>query len=67
MLLIVLFISCISCDSELQEAEAKPNIVLIFIDDMGYADIGSFGATDYKTPNIDRLAEGGMKFTNFYA
>ena len=60
--------ACISCDSEQQKAkETKPNIVLIFIDDMGYADIGSFGATDYKTPNINRLAQEGMRFTNFYA
>lgn len=41
-----------------------PNIVLIFIDDMGYADIGPFGA-DYPTPNLDRMAEDGMKFTQF--
>jgi arylsulfatase A-like enzyme len=43
-----------------------PNIVLIFIDDMGYGDVGSFGATQYNTPNIDRLASTGMRFTNFY-
>ena len=46
---------------------ASPNIVLIFIDDMGYADIGPFGNTDVKTPNLDRFATEGMKFTNFYA
>ena len=44
-----------------------PNIVLIFIDDMGYGDVGCFGATQYNTPNIDRLASTGMRFTNFYA
>lgn len=43
-----------------------PNIVLIFIDDMGYGDVGCFGATQYCTPNIDRLASTGMRFTNFY-
>jgi arylsulfatase A-like enzyme len=43
-----------------------PNIVLIFIDDMGYGDLGCFGATQYHTPNIDRLASAGMRFTNFY-
>ena len=46
---------------------ASPNIVLIFIDDMGYADIGPFGNTDVKTPNLDRFATEGMKFTSFYA
>lgn len=44
----------------------KPNIVLIFIDDMGYGDLGCFGATQYSTPNIDRLASTGIRFTNFY-
>jgi arylsulfatase A-like enzyme len=43
-----------------------PNIVLIFIDDMGFGDVGCFGATQYNTPNIDRLASTGMRFTNFY-
>ena len=46
---------------------ATPNIVLIFIDDMGYADIGPFGNTEVKTPNLDRFAKEGMKFTSFYA
>ncbi len=45
----------------------KPNIVIIFIDDMGYADIVPFGATKQKTPNLDRMAREGMKLTSFYA
>ena len=48
-------------------AADKPNIILINIDDMGWTDLGSFGSTYYKTPNIDRLAKGGMRFTNAYA
>jgi arylsulfatase A-like enzyme len=40
--------------------------VIIFIDDMGYADIGPFGATAYQTPNLDRMAQEGRKFTDFY-
>jgi arylsulfatase A-like enzyme len=43
-----------------------PNVVLIFMDDMGYADIGPFGAEGYETPNLDRLAAEGRKFTDFY-
>lgn len=43
-----------------------PNIVIIFIDDMGYADIGPFGAKDYPTPNLDRMAREGRRFTDFY-
>jgi arylsulfatase A-like enzyme len=44
----------------------RPNIVLIFADDQGYQDLGCFGSPLIKTPNIDRLAEEGMKFTSFY-
>jgi arylsulfatase A-like enzyme len=47
--------------------ERLPNFVIIFMDDMGYADIGPFGAQGYATPNLDRLAREGRKFTNFYA
>lgn len=46
---------------------APPNVVIIFIDDLGYADIGPFGATKQKTPNLDRMAKEGMKLTSFYA
>ncbi len=45
----------------------KPNIVLIFIDDLGYADIGPFGNTKVRTPHLDRMAAEGMKFTSYYA
>jgi arylsulfatase len=45
----------------------KPNVVLIFIDDEGYGDVGCYGATGFETPNIDQMASKGMRFTNFYA
>ena len=45
---------------------AKPNIVILFIDDMGYGDIGPFGNQVNQTPNLDRMAEEGIKFTQFY-
>jgi arylsulfatase A-like enzyme len=48
-------------------AAAPPNIVLVLVDDVGYGDIGSFGAPDARTPNIDRLAREGVKLTDFYA
>lgn len=48
-------------------ASARPNIVLLFIDDMGYGDIGPFGSTKNRTPNLDRMAREGMKLTSFYA
>src|SRR5215467_1788972 len=45
----------------------SPNIVIIFIDDMGYADIGPFGATAYKTPHLDQMAKEGRIFTDFHS
>ncbi|MDO8683197.1 MAG: sulfatase-like hydrolase/transferase [Armatimonadota bacterium] len=44
----------------------KPNIVLLIADDMGYGDLGCYGAKDISTPNIDRLASEGVRFTQFY-
>src|SRR5690554_4473668 len=44
-----------------------PNIVLIYLDDMGYGDLSLTGATGYKTPNIDKIATPGMFFTYFYS
>ena len=44
----------------------RPNVVLIVTDDMGYADMGSQGATDIRTPNLDRMAAEGTRFTSFY-
>jgi arylsulfatase A-like enzyme len=48
-------------------ASRPPNVVLIMTDDAGYADIGSYGAPDIRTPNIDSLARDGVKLTDFYA
>ncbi len=48
-------------------AERPPNIVIIYMDDMGYADIGPFGAKNCATPNLDRMAAEGTKFTSFYS
>ena len=53
-----------SCSNNPQE---KPNIVFIFIDDLGWKDVGYMGSTYYETPNIDQLASQGMIFTNAYA
>lgn len=48
-----------------QAADTKPNFVIIFTDDQGYGDLGCFGSKTIKTPNIDRMAEEGRKFTSF--
>ncbi|MGV2334440.1 MAG UNVERIFIED_CONTAM: sulfatase [Planctomycetaceae bacterium] len=45
----------------------KPNLVVICIDDLGYGDVGAFGATKQSTPNIDRMAREGLRLTSFYA
>ena len=45
----------------------SPNIVFIYVDDMGYGDLGSFGAKAIKTPNLDRMAAEGLKLTSFYS
>ncbi len=55
-----------SCKKRAAPEERPPNIVLIFMDDLGYTDVGCFGAQGYETPNIDRMAEEGMRFTSFY-
>ena len=47
-------------------AAGKPNVILIFVDDLGYADIGPFGSKLHRTPNLDRMAAEGRKLTSFY-
>jgi arylsulfatase A len=66
-LLIWLLLLVFSCQEKASETSnsSKPNIVFIFTDDLGYGDVGCFGATDIKTPHIDRIAEEGIKFTSF--
>ncbi|KGL58898.1 sulfatase family protein [Polaribacter sp. Hel1_85] len=69
-----MFFFNISCKSKNQDSlkkndieNKKPNIVIIYLDDLGYGDLSSYGATELETPNIDALAKGGIKFTNGYA
>ena len=50
-----------------QPTGSRPNVVLIITDDIGYGDLSSYGAPDIRTPNIDRLAKEGVRFTDFYA
>src|SRR5688572_30122280 len=48
-----------------QDARSRPNIIVILADDLGYSDLGCFGG-EIRTPNIDALAAGGLRFTQFY-
>jgi arylsulfatase A-like enzyme len=63
---LLLSAASVSCQSPATGAGKLPNVVLIFMDDMGYGDLGCFGATQYRTPNLDKLAGQGVRFTNFY-
>ena len=64
-LLFVLIVGFISCKEN--RVEQRPNIVLIMADDMGYECIGANGSTEYKTPNIDGIAEKGIRFGHCYS
>ena len=61
-----LVVLCLAAESPAAAAE-RPNIVMILADDLGWADIGCYGADLHETPNLDRLARQGMRFTNAYA
>ena len=68
LLLFVAAVICLaSCTSQNDEQVGPPNIVIILTDDLGYADVGVFGAEGFSTPNLDRLASEGLRFTSFYA
>ena len=52
---------------ECSAADGQPNILLIYVDDLGYGDLGSFGHPVIQTPNLDKLANEGLTLTNYYA
>ncbi len=62
---LVLLASCAS--RAVGDSPASPNIIIILADDLGWRDCGCYGSTFYETPNIDRLAKRGMRFTEAYA
>ncbi len=71
--IIFILILCVTALGDIAKSEKapaksanRPNVVFIFIDDMGYGDIGPFGNTVNKTPNLDRIAAEGLKLTQFY-
>ena len=65
LLILLLFISGSSCITN--KTEKEPNVIFMLVDDMGWMDIGANGSTFYETPNIDRLAAEGVRFTQAYA
>ena len=73
-LLLILMFSLVQCKDGASSppdlkgsSSTKPNIIIIYADDLGYGELGAYGATELKTPNMDKLAYGGMRFTNGYA
>lgn len=67
-LLILLSAFLLGCQNkDTENATPLPNIIIIYMDDLGYGDMSAYGASEIKTPNIDRLANEGIRFTNAYA
>ncbi|WP_297337599.1 arylsulfatase [Algoriphagus sp.] len=64
---IALFFSCQQAKVQEESTTEKPNIVFIYLDDLGYGDVSAYEAGTLETPNMDRLVNGGVKFTNGYA
>src|SRR5688500_14117309 len=60
---LVAFLAAVSVSAQ---TPARPNFVVVFIDDMGYGDLSCYGNTRVETKNIDRLAAEGIRFTQFY-
>jgi arylsulfatase A-like enzyme len=65
--IIVLLSSCEVVKNDKKTTQSRPNIVIIYADDLGFGDVSSYGATVLQTPNIDRIAKEGIKFMNGYA
>src|ERR1700761_4558837 len=66
LLLAVLILAGTWVSGASESSAARPNIVIIFTDDQGYADVGKFGAEGFQTPNLDRMADQGAIFRNFH-
>ncbi len=63
----IALVVCLFASSLTARAEKQPNIVLIYADDLGYGDVSCYGAKRIKTPNVDRLAEQGLRFTDAHS
>ncbi|XP_066579871.1 arylsulfatase A [Amia ocellicauda] len=63
----VLVLFCLGLSQKAFSVSPPPNIIIIFADDLGFGDLGCFGHPSSRTPNLDRLAAGGLRFTDFYS
>ncbi|MCT4587160.1 MAG: sulfatase [Carboxylicivirga sp.] len=67
ILIPVLFLILLSCNTHKKQREVlKPNVVIFFLDDSGWGDFSPFGSPSYNTPNVQKLADDGCRYTNFY-
>lgn len=66
-LLLTAFLAGCTSNDEANQQEGLPNVIIMHVDDLGYGDVGTYGATKVQTPNIDRLAEEGRKFTDAHS
>src|SRR5687767_3738322 len=55
------------CAAAQKRQPEKPNIIILYVDDLGYGDVGCYGAVGVKTPNIDKLSQTGLKFTDAHS
>ena len=67
LFLFIFVFAQLTAQTKQQKAGVKPNIILIYTDDLGYGDVGAYGTSAIPTPNIDRLAKNGVRFTNAHA
>ena len=67
LVLSAVVLALVTCVVSTAGAAERPNVLVILVDDLGHGDLSCYGATDLKSPHVDRLATEGMRFTNFYA
>ena len=64
---IIMLLIVVTASAQQKKTTKRPNIIFILADDLGYADLGCYGQQKTETPNIDKLASGGLKFTQYYS
>ena len=67
LLRILVLLFPVSVYAQVNETQRRPNVILIYSDDQGWADLGVYGSPDLYTPNLDQLARKGVRFTQFYS
>ncbi|WP_282073931.1 sulfatase family protein [Polaribacter atrinae] len=64
---VTIFLSCSKKADSTEKTKTKPNIIIFYVDDLGYGDLSSYGAVGVETPNVDKLAKNGIKFTDAHS